>query len=474
MKACIAITFALCTLVVDGVGHTEQSEPVAPSRIEADANALSRARRHFEDALHLVQTERWEEALRGFQASLAAHETSVAHFNMCLCLRRLERDVQAGPCYLRYLRLHADGGSSEERAEVRNELEQLRGVLGSIEIDAGPPEPTHVFLDGEEVGATPLEDAIFVTPGRHTIELRADGFVPARRELAVAAGSQMTLLISLERIDRGVGTLLITSPLPGVAVFLDGERIGTTPLLEEALAVAAGSHRVEASRQGYETQEVELSLTPGESRRVELELGRTADSLPEHSGNLILQVSEEGAEALLDGAPFSPGPVPAGPHRIEVRREGFQTWTRDLEISAGRSTTIEVELHPTPTYLEEYRQRAGRIRGAGWATGAIGVALLGTAVGLLVWNDGRHDDWETENAALRDTTAPDRDRRLAENGDLLDSVEAFDVVNWVLFGLGASSLGVGLGLIFGGPGPDRYERLGLTIRPGGMVLSGCW
>ena len=57
-----------------------------------------------------------------------------------------------------------------------------------------------VYLDGYYVGTTEdLSRAMDVTSGRHSIEIRADGYQPAQDELAVAAGRSVTYRSALTR-----------------------------------------------------------------------------------------------------------------------------------------------------------------------------------------------------------------------------------------------------------------------------------
>ena len=66
-----------------------------------------------------------------------------------------------------------------QRAET---LGQRPGVLAV----AGEPEGATIFVDGEEVGVSPIELAL--EPGEHTIEARKDGFLPSKRRVTAVSG----------------------------------------------------------------------------------------------------------------------------------------------------------------------------------------------------------------------------------------------------------------------------------------------
>jgi hypothetical protein len=64
---------------------------------------------------------------------------------------------------------------------------------GRLRVDVPPGVIGQVFLDGDYVGTTEdLSRAMDVTSGRHSIEIRADGYQPAQDDVAVAAGRLVT------------------------------------------------------------------------------------------------------------------------------------------------------------------------------------------------------------------------------------------------------------------------------------------
>lgn len=464
-----ALAIVVCALLGLARGASAE-EPGAPLEAERHAEAAAR----FEEGLELAGQDRWERALRAFEASLAAWPTPVAAFNRCLCLRHLERVPEALGCYERFLRDHGGQISDEDRAEANDELRRLGALVAAVTVEVERPETAVVLLDGAEVGAAPLAGRLFLEPGRHSLEARAEGHVPWRRELDLRAGDEITLVLTLEPRRRGLGTILIESAVEGVAVLLDGREIGTTPLLDRAVVAAEGEHVVEGRRPGYEPARVEVELTAGRASRVDLEMVPLAQIPAAHAGELEVRVNEDGAEVLLDGRAWSAGPVPVGPHRLEVRREGFEPWAGEVEVAAGAPARVEVTLRPTRAFLERYQARARGFRIGAWATSGAAVALLGTAVGLLAWNAGRRDDWEAENAALEGYTGSDRVRRIEANQELGESVEAVSGVSWALLAAGGAAAVLGVVLFVLGPRPDRYESFSLLYHPGGLAARVSW
>jgi serine/threonine protein kinase len=107
-------------------------------------------------------------------------------------------------------------------------------VSGWISVAA--PIDVQIFEDGRPIG-TNLSDRIMVSAGRHEIEIvnEAVGY-KVTRTLQVAAGK-----VSSIKLEMPQGTLSLNAQ-PWAEVWLDGERVGETPLGN--LSVAIGSHSV--------------------------------------------------------------------------------------------------------------------------------------------------------------------------------------------------------------------------------------
>jgi len=76
----------------------------------------------------------------------------------------------------------------------------------------------------------------------------------------------------------------------------------------------------------------------------------------ERSGQVIVLADEPTAQVWVDGVQTgSLGPdgfeLPAGPHTVEVRAEGYQTWSRPIEVASKRPTVLQVELEALAGFL---------------------------------------------------------------------------------------------------------------------------
>ncbi|MGE3509906.1 MAG: PEGA domain-containing protein, partial [Vicinamibacterales bacterium] len=153
----------------------------------------------------------------------------------------------------------ADGGA--ERSESSGRL-----------LVRSSPAGAWVTLNGKDVGVTPL--TLRVLPfGTHVVQVRRDGYGNEERRVTLsAARPAQSLTVDLERPAGGLATvndvlvpLSVESRPAGAWVFLDGRRIGTTPL---RMSVATGGHVVRLELDGYRRWSSSVRVTAGERNRV--------------------------------------------------------------------------------------------------------------------------------------------------------------------------------------------------------------
>lgn len=159
-------------------------------------------------------------------------------------------------------------------------------------------------------------------------------------------------------------------------VFVDGVPVGFVDQFDgffQRLHLPSGPHEIEIYREGYRSVRQKLYLTPGATLRVRydmeaLEAGDVPDARPverlpaplpggeggplDGFGSIVVRVQPADAEVLIDGEVWesvAPGSglvveVPAGRHRVEVRRDGMPTWERTVDVRPGEAVTLNVSL----------------------------------------------------------------------------------------------------------------------------------
>jgi len=446
---------------------------------------LSEARERFDHGIELYDDGDHEAALAEFLRAYEVAPNWAVLFNIGQVQAQLRRYPEAVTTFERYLREGADGVPAARRRTVTSELRRLRRLLGRVTLTVRPAEARGaVYVDGTEVGQLPRTAPLIVGAGTHTIEVRAEGYLPVRQSVTVAGGEERSVEATLTAAGPP-GGILVSVTVPYATVHVDGEEVGTTPL-SEPLSASEGRHIVEVRRDGYEPAFTAVQVEQGEVARAELSLEPLAEIPEELAGRLDVRLDERaGVRFLLDGVPMPEGVVPIGPHRLEVRLEGFEPWAGEVVVERGEPTSVEVALQPTEGFRESYEASAHGIRIASYVVAGLGVAALGTAVGLLVWNDGRFNTWEAEDVELRsiyrleadDPLRPPADvieARQDDNNELWASVSATDIASWIMVGVGVAAAATWAGLFFGGPDPGRYSRVAIMPGPGSLTVAWAW
>lgn len=183
-----------------GASPTKAQE-AAPEQV-APAPALSaeeqEARERFRQGLSLARDGDCRGALAELRASLALLERPNTLYNIARCEQELFRYDLAVQAHERYLEIAPE--DAEDRATVEGNVRSLQALLGVIDVESNVP--AQVWVGDRQVGEAP--GRVLVPGGRHALELRADGYLPARQEVEVAGGQQRQVQFSLERAEMNV------------------------------------------------------------------------------------------------------------------------------------------------------------------------------------------------------------------------------------------------------------------------------
>lgn len=216
-------------------------------------------------------------------------------------------------------------------------LERRAPETGSILVSGPPGAP--VFVDGQPAGTTPTV-VEGVSPGPHTVEIRAPGQSPFSQSVTVLAGQRATVAMT----SAGGGTLRVIANAPGAVIRVDGEVVGPSPAVREGLA--PGEHIVEAMAEGYQTVRQTVVVEPGQQRVVALELQRVQGE----PGRIVVRANVDRASVLIDGQERGQAPVvyaaEPGPHAVVVRADGHQEYSTTCDTGPGRNCEVNAVLVP--------------------------------------------------------------------------------------------------------------------------------
>ncbi|MBX7192946.1 MAG: PEGA domain-containing protein [Sandaracinaceae bacterium] len=215
LRAALAALFLFASPALahaqDAAPQTPPTEPVAvpddqaaPDQAAQQQSLEAEARQRFLQGLALARAGDCRGALAELERSFALMARPNTLFNMAQCQEQLFRYDLAVRDYTRYLEIAPP--EAEDRATVEAQLRALRNLLGTIHVTLSPalPEGQHaeVWLADRIVGEAPGD--VLVPGGEHAIEIRATGFLPARRQVQVTARQTAELSLTLERAQQTI------------------------------------------------------------------------------------------------------------------------------------------------------------------------------------------------------------------------------------------------------------------------------
>ena len=180
----------------------------------------------------------------------------------------------------------------------------------SLQLQVTPRE-TEVFIDGYFAGIADNFDGRFqrlhVQPGEHELTLYLQGHRKVTQQILVRPRASFRIRYAMAPLDPG------------------------EPPAERPVAPARPPGPPEGP---------EAAPAPAATR---------GDASP---GAVAVRVQPADAEILIDGERWegSTGNEPlvvqlaAGPHRVEVRKEGYRTYTTQVDVSAGKTSPVNVSL----------------------------------------------------------------------------------------------------------------------------------
>lgn len=210
-----------------------------------------------------------------------------------------------------------DRGRSERTVGIRTEIS---------------PKETQIYVDGYFSGTASDFDGLFkrlrVPPGQHEIVLYLKGYKTIRQTLDLRSGSDYRVKQKLQPLAAGEQQEAPPSPPP------QAER-------PAAVAPAEGGNPPPVQAP-YEGPRRRAPRPPREAGEIQAR----------GFGSLTIRVQPADADVLIDGERWQ-GPEGAGPmvvqvsegtHHIEVRKEGYVTFTGDVQVRQGQTSPINVSL----------------------------------------------------------------------------------------------------------------------------------
>lgn len=198
-----------------------------------------------------------------------------------------------------------------------------------------------------------------------------------------------------------IGTLEITTNAENARLEIDNLKVADLPL-SEPMRVASGERIVGVFAPGYLPERRRVTVRGNTTQSLNFDL----QQLEGHLAHIAVAGNLVDAEVWIDDQVVGKTPLPAslpiapGKHRIELRRPGYRTASKELELGDGSTGEVQLTLEEDPAAL-----------------GSLGatLALEVSESGAVVFIDGRSRGVYAEPIRL----PPGRHQLRVERGDFM-------------------------------------------------------
>ncbi|WP_437818678.1 PEGA domain-containing protein [Sorangium sp. So ce1078] len=247
-------------------GAPAASAPAAPGPLSETLTGEAKA--EYEAARILFNDGDYRNAIIKFERAYELSRDPRLLWNIALCQKNLKR-------YARLLgtveKLLQDAGpqlTEQDRKDAAALIEATKAYVSRLDLQASEAGAA-VFVDGEEVGQTPLREPVLLDVGTRKLRVTKKGFKDFEVSQQVAGGDVVKVAATLEK-ELHQGRLVIAAP-PNAVISIDGRVVGRgsydgpVPSGGHALRVTATdmvSHQSEVMIYDNQTRRVQVSLVP--------------------------------------------------------------------------------------------------------------------------------------------------------------------------------------------------------------------
>lgn len=238
------------------------------------------------------------------------------------------------------------------RGERLSDILTLERATGRVRIDVTPKDAS-VLFDGAALTGLPAE--IELPAGRYDVKIGKDGFATIEDVIEVTFAEPVVRRDYRLQMDPAMLTVSVEPA--GGQLTLNGKTVSADKPLQLS---PQQKYYVRYAKDGYGSQEQEVTLKPGESRSLSFSLSLKIGE--------VHVTSTPPATVLIDGKPAGETPLkvrlPATAHEFLITRAGYRPVRQTITPDAGAVRRFDVLLQTEKeaavlTAKEEYRNSLG-------------------------------------------------------------------------------------------------------------------
>jgi tetratricopeptide (TPR) repeat protein len=307
---------------------------------------------------------RYEAAVQAFNNAYRIKQTALTLYQLGLAYNGMGQPAKALESFESFVRYADPAKEAAQLSAAKSEIARIKSSVGRFAVKVQPTNAL-ISIDGHTAAITNNE--IWMLPGRHTIEIRADGYESYSQTLDVQSG-RYSLEINLRRpsgtppeiatalVDEGMTLKVQGDNLGALAKFQEAQNVFSTPrglaqlgLVEEPLGdLASAEDHITAALQAKKDPWIK------KNRRTLTTAQKRIMRVTKNYAKLDITGAAAGAQITVNDRPVGTLPlgrairVPAGHVTVVARLQGFLDFAYEADLPRRSFKPIVVTMDPLP------------------------------------------------------------------------------------------------------------------------------
>lgn len=272
-------------------GQAWAQAPAAPARPSLSESLTGEAKAEYEGGKILLTARDYEAALVKFEHAYSLSKDPRLLWNAAICQKELRRYSRMLRTIERYLSEGAAVITEQDKERAAEIIKTVQAFISPLKLTVSE-EGASVFVDGEQVGTTPLRRVVLLDVGRRTVRVSKAGFRDTERSVTVIGARDVALDLQLwKEVHRG--KLTVTAG-PRDFISIDGKMVAQG---RYEGSLPSGGHTLLVSADGMAPQQSEIVIQDNQARSINVALNPQPE--PSDPSKWLWLV---GGAAILGGA----------------------------------------------------------------------------------------------------------------------------------------------------------------------------
>ncbi len=292
-----------------------------------------------------------------------------AHLAAASAAYTLGHFAEAYDDYADVLKNYADVLKKDDRTKAEARLKELATKTGTIAIHVNENQ-AQVSIDEKIIDAIQPLGVIRRDVGAHHVHVEKEGFSSFDTTVTVTPAGRAVVEVALVKKAK-TGHVSVTDPSGDVLrVLVDGLDVGATPWEGD---LPPGSHTVAGRSSKSSAPPKNVDVTAGSTSTVVL-------SPVASTGRVEVTTSDGQGFVIIDDKPVAEGSfageLPVGPHTLRVKREGYETFEKKIDLQEHDTIAETVTLRAAAGTTKSAENKPDSDRPFAGVYGGLGVMGL--------------------------------------------------------------------------------------------------